>query len=53
VPVAADEQVLQDGRVLEELDVLEGARDAELGHAVRRKAGELAALEDDAPEVGG
>ena len=34
--VAADQQVLQHGRVLEQLDVLERARDAEPGDLVRR-----------------
>ena len=47
VPVAADQQVLQHGRVLEQLDVLEGARDAELGDTVRRETGQLAVLEAD------
>ena len=38
MPVAADQQVLQHGRVLEQLDVLEGARDAALARrgAARR-----------------
>ena len=36
VRVAADQQVLQHGRVLEQLDVLERARDAERGDLVRR-----------------
>ena len=47
MPVAADQQVLQHGRVLEQLDVLERARDAALRHVVRR-AGHLLPLEHDA-----
>ena len=35
VAVAADQQVLQDGGVLEQLDVLERARDPQAGDAVR------------------
>jgi hypothetical protein len=35
VRVAADQQVLQHGGVLEQLDVLEGARDAQRRHLVR------------------
>ena len=45
--VAADQQVLQNGRVLEQLDVLERARNAELGHFVRRQRGQLAPFELD------
>ena len=45
VRVAADQQVLQHGGVLEQLDVLEGARDAQRGDVVRRLVGEQLALE--------
>ena len=41
VCVAADQQVLQHGGVLEQLDVLEGAGNAQAGHAVRRLGGQL------------
>jgi hypothetical protein len=34
--VAADQEVVQHGRVLEQLDVLEGARNAERGDRMRR-----------------
>src|SRR5262249_40681493 len=47
--VAADEEVLQDARMLEELDVLKGAGDAAAGDLVRRRAGDVLVLEDDAP----
>ena len=47
VAVAADEQVLQHGGVLEQLDVLEGAGDAEAGDLVGREMGDLLALEGD------
>ncbi len=48
MPVAPDQQVLQHRRMLEQFDVLEGARDPEFGHAVLREAREVAALEQDA-----
>jgi hypothetical protein len=48
VAVATDEQVLQHGGVLEQLDVLERARDAELGDAVRRQPRQVVAVEPDA-----
>ena len=44
--VPADQQVGQHGRILEQLDVLEGAGDAELGDLVRRHLGDVAALEE-------
>src|SRR5204863_9631552 len=47
--VAADEQVLQHGRVLEQLDVLELAGDAEAGDLVRRTAQQGLAVELDRP----
>ena len=43
--VAPDEQVLQHGRLVEQLDVLEGARDAERGDLVRRARQDALALE--------
>ena len=49
----ADEQVVEHGGVLEELDVLEGARDAEAGDPVRRDAGELGVAVEHAAAVGG
>ena len=53
VDMTADEEVLQDGGVLEELDVLEGARQAERRDAMRRQRGDVAAREPNAPAVGG
>ena len=47
MPMAPDQQVLQHGRVLEQLDVLERARDAALRHMMRR-AGDRLSLEQDA-----
>jgi hypothetical protein len=49
VPVPPDQQVLQNRRMLEKLDVLECARDAKLGDAMRREAGQLAVLIQDPP----
>jgi hypothetical protein len=51
--VAADQQVLQHGGVLEQLDVLEGARDAERGHRVRRLGGQITPVVGDAAAGGG
>ncbi|MGX1297675.1 hypothetical protein AB7M75_007583 [Bradyrhizobium ottawaense] len=48
VPVTADQEVGEHGRVLEQLDVLEGAGDAELGDVVRRLFGDILILEEDA-----
>ena len=48
VRVPADQQVVQHGGVLEQLDVLEGAGDAQRGDAVRRLLGERLALVLDA-----
>ena len=45
VRVAADQQVLQHGGVLEQLDVLEGARDAQRGDRVRRLRDQVLAVE--------
>jgi hypothetical protein len=54
VAVAADQQVLQHRGVLEQLDVLEGAGDAQPRDLVGRHARDLLALEgDDPPESGG
>jgi hypothetical protein len=47
VDVAAEQQVVQDGEVLEQLDVLEGAGDARAGDAVGLLANQLAAEEAD------
>ena len=47
--VAADEQVAQHARVVEQLDVLERARDAHAGDLVRRHAGDVAILVEQAP----
>ncbi len=44
----ADQQVFQHRRVLEQLDVLERARDAEARHAVRGRARDVLPLEHDA-----
>ena len=46
VAVAADQQVVKDGRVLEELDVLERPRDAEAGDLVRGELGEVGAVKE-------
>ena len=43
--VPADQKVAQHGRVVEQLDVLEGARDPHLGDVMRRRRGELLAVE--------
>jgi hypothetical protein len=45
--VPADQQVVQHRGVLEQLDVLEGAGDAQRGDAVRRLRGERLAFEID------
>ncbi|MGY3585120.1 hypothetical protein ACVIF9_003797 [Bradyrhizobium sp. USDA 4350] len=45
--VAADQQIAQHGRILEQLDVLEGARDAEPGNVVGRLLGDVLILEED------
>ncbi len=47
VGVAAEQEVLQDRGVLEELDVLEGARDAAPGDLVRRHARDVLVAEDE------
>ena len=52
VDMTADQEVLQNGGVLEELDVLEGAREAERCDAMRRQRGDVAAREPNAPAVG-
>jgi hypothetical protein len=46
--VAPDHHVLEGGEVREEADVLERARDAELGDAVRRDVAQRLALEVEA-----
>src|SRR5512140_120850 len=45
--VAAQHQVVEDGHVVEEGDVLEGAGDPQVGHLVRVHPGDLAVLEVD------
>src|SRR5512143_3663728 len=45
--VAAQHQVVEDGHVVEEGDVLEGPGDAQVGHLVRLHSGDLAILEVD------
>ena len=47
----ADEQVLEHGHVLEEHDVLEGARDSESHDPVRRRSSQVLAVEEDAAAV--
>ncbi len=47
MPVPADQKIVEDGRILEQFDVLEGARDAELGDAVGRLAGDVPLLEEN------
>src|SRR5215204_5087440 len=49
---ATPRDVLERVQVREEPDVLEGPRDAHRGKPVRRKAGDVPALEGDAPGVG-
>ena len=44
--MAAEQQVLQQRRVLEQLDVLEGARNADARDIVGRHLGDVAPLED-------
>jgi hypothetical protein len=46
VGVTAQQEILQHGGVLEQLDVLEGARDAPPGDLVRRHARDVLAGED-------
>src|SRR5439155_9083877 len=48
VGMAAEQQVLQHGRVLEELDVLKRARDPAPRDLVRRHAGDVLVAEDQA-----
>ena len=50
--VAADQQVLQERRLREQLDVLECARDAERGDLVRRHAVMFWPSKTSSPEVG-
>ncbi len=45
--VTADQQIAEHGRVLEQLDVLEGAGDAEPRDAVGRHFGDVLVLEED------
>src|SRR5690606_20513629 len=45
--MAAEHHVVEHGRHVEEFDVLEGARDAEAGNAVRRHLRDVLALEAD------
>ena len=45
MPVPADQQVAEHGRILEQFDVLEGAGDAEPGDAERRLLGDVLVLE--------
>ena len=45
--VAGGQHVLEDGQVLEQPDVLEGARDAEPGDTVRLEVGDVPAAEGD------
>jgi hypothetical protein len=52
VGVPAQQQVLEHRGVLEQLDVLEGARDAAPGDLVRGHAGDVLVAEDE-PPVGG
>ena len=44
----ADQEVLQHGRMFEQFDVLEGARDAKRCHLIRCKPGEFTAFKGDA-----
>src|SRR5205085_11100382 len=48
---AAEEQVLEHGRVLEQLDVLERARDSAPRDLVRRHARDVLVAEDEPPAV--
>src|SRR5262249_43284546 len=48
VRMARQQQVFQQGGVLEQLDVLEGACDAQRGDSVRRHVGDVAILENEA-----
>jgi hypothetical protein len=52
VRVARQQKVLQQGGVLEQLDVLEGAGDAERGDPVRRHVGDVAAVEGELAALG-
>jgi hypothetical protein len=52
VAMPSDQQVGQHAGVLEQLDVLEGAGDAELRDLVRRHLGDVAALEEQLARVG-
>ena len=47
--VAADQQVLQQRGLREQLDVLEGARDPQPGNAVRRDVGDLPVFQEQPP----
>ena len=47
--MTADEQVLQHGRLLEQLDVLKRAGDAEGGHVIGLEAQKILAVESDRP----
>src|SRR5512140_1247222 len=49
--VASQHQVVEDGHVVEEGDVLEGAGDPQVGHLVRVHPGDLAILEVDRPAL--
>jgi hypothetical protein len=45
--VTADQQIAQHGRILEQLDVLERAGNAEAGDVVGRLLGDILVLEED------
>ena len=46
MPVPADQQVLQQGRIGKEFDVLKRARNAEAGDFVSGRVGNIVAVED-------
>jgi hypothetical protein len=50
--VAAEHEIVEHGHAAEQGDVLEGPRDAQLGHPARRTVGDVAAFEGDATRVG-
>ena len=47
MPVTADQQIAQHGRILEQFDVLEGAGNAEAGNFVGRLLGDVLVFEKD------
>ncbi len=49
VPMPPDEQIAQDGCVLEQFDILEGARNPEFGDAEGRLTGDVLILEVEPP----